>query len=67
MCVPRSVVKEMSSAERAKLLAFCTGSARAPATGFANLMGFSEYLVNAASHHATHIMYVKTCALCVRV
>jgi E3 ubiquitin-protein ligase HUWE1 len=31
----------MSADERAKLLAFCTGSARVPATGFANLMGYA--------------------------
>ena len=36
-----ALVDEMPAAERAKLLAFCTGSARVPGTGFANLMGFN--------------------------
>ena len=31
----------MTNEERSALLLFCTGSARAPATGFANLMGYS--------------------------
>ena len=31
----------MTPEERGQLLFFCTGSARAPATGFANLMGYS--------------------------
>ena len=31
----------MTPAERGQLLFFCTGSARAPATGFADLMGYS--------------------------
>jgi hypothetical protein len=34
-------VRGMTSEERGQLLFFCTGSARAPATGFANLMGYS--------------------------
>ena len=33
-------VRGMTPAERGQLLFFCTGSARAPATGFANLMGY---------------------------
>jgi len=36
-----SVVRAMGKEARAKLLDFCTGSAQAPATGFANLMGYS--------------------------
>ena len=28
--------------QRAQLLQFCTGSARAPATGFAGLMGYAD-------------------------
>ena len=40
----RSVVNDMSAHDRAKLLAFCTGSPRAPATGFASLMGYSGRL-----------------------
>ena len=31
----------MTPEERGQLLFFCTGSARVPATGFANLMGYS--------------------------
>jgi len=34
-------VHGMTPEERGQLLFFCTGSARAPATGFANLMGYS--------------------------
>ena len=34
-------VRAMTPEERGQLLFFCTGSARAPATGFANLMGYS--------------------------
>jgi len=34
-------VRGMTPEERGQLLFFCTGSARAPATGFANLMGYS--------------------------
>ena len=34
-------VRRMTSEDRGKLLHFCTGSARAPATGFANLMGYT--------------------------
>ncbi len=34
-------VHAMTPEERGQLLFFCTGSARAPATGFANLMGYS--------------------------
>ena len=30
----------MTQEEQGKLLHFCTGSVRAPATGFANLMGY---------------------------
>ena len=33
-------VRRMTSEDRGKLLHFCTGSARAPATGFANLTGY---------------------------
>ena len=33
-------VRGMTPAERGQLLFFCTGSARAPATGFASLMGY---------------------------
>ena len=33
-------VRTMSVEERAKLLFFCSGSTRPPATGFASLMGF---------------------------
>ena len=36
-----ALVREMSTEERSKLLLFCTGSARAPATGFGTLMGYS--------------------------
>ena len=31
----------MSAEERSKLLDFCTGSTRAPATGFSDLIGYS--------------------------
>ena len=34
-------VRGMTPEERGQLLFFCTGSARVPATGFANLMGYS--------------------------
>ena len=34
-------VRRMTNEERSALLLFCTGSARAPATGFAHLMGHS--------------------------
>ena len=34
-------VRRMTTEDRSKLLHFCTGSARAPATGFANLMGYA--------------------------
>ena len=34
-------VRRMTPEDRGRLLHFCTGSARAPATGFANLMGYS--------------------------
>jgi E3 ubiquitin-protein ligase HACE1 len=36
-----AAVRRMTNEERSKLLLFCTGSARAPATGFAHLMGYS--------------------------
>jgi len=36
-----SVVRGMTPAVRSKLLDFCTGSARAPATGFSDLLGYS--------------------------
>lgn len=36
-----SVLRSMSGNERAKVLDFCTGSPQAPASGFANLMGYS--------------------------
>ena len=36
-----AVVRTMTAEERSKVLLFCTGSARVPATGFANLMGYS--------------------------
>ena len=36
-----SVLRSMGGNERAKVLDFCTGSPQAPATGFANLMGYS--------------------------
>jgi hypothetical protein len=36
-----ALVRQMATEERSKLLLFCTGSARAPATGFATLMGYS--------------------------
>ena len=39
-----SAVRSMSNEKRAALLLFCTGSARAPATGFAHLMGYSGNL-----------------------
>jgi hypothetical protein len=35
-----AVVREMSAAQRGKLLLFCTGAASAPAAGFQNLMGY---------------------------
>ena len=35
-----AAVRSMSAEERARLLQFCTGSTRAPATGFASLMGY---------------------------
>ena len=35
------IVRGMEIEKRAKLLDFCTGSAQAPATGFAHLMGYS--------------------------
>ena len=34
------VVREMTPEERSKLLFFCTGSAKLPATGFGELMGY---------------------------
>ena len=34
-------VQGMSNEERSKLLFFCTGSARPPASGFASLMGYA--------------------------
>eukprot|EP01052_Picozoa_sp_SAG31_P024215 SAG31_NODE_2044_length_6580_cov_2.757445_7_plen_769_part_00 len=39
-----TVVEEMSPEERGKLLHFCTGSARPPATGFAHLQGYQGNL-----------------------
>jgi hypothetical protein len=36
-----AAVRRMTDVERSALLLFCTGSARAPATGFAHLMGYS--------------------------
>ena len=36
-----AAVRRMTNEERTALLLFCTGSARAPATGFAHLMGYS--------------------------
>ena len=36
-----AAVRRMTNDERSALLLFCTGSARAPATGFAHLMGYS--------------------------
>lgn len=35
------IVRNMDREQRIKLLDFCTGSAQAPATGFANLVGYS--------------------------
>jgi E3 ubiquitin-protein ligase HACE1 len=37
-----AAVRRMTNEERSALLLFCTGSARAPATGFAHLMGIQE-------------------------
>ncbi len=36
-----AAVRRMTNEERSKLLIFCTGSVRAPAIGFARLMGYS--------------------------
>jgi hypothetical protein len=36
-----AAVRRMTNEERSALLLFCTGSARAPATGFAHLMGYA--------------------------
>ena len=36
-----AAVRRMTNEERSALLLFCTGSARAPATGFAHLVGYS--------------------------
>eukprot|EP01049_Picozoa_sp_SAG25_P006959 SAG25_NODE_547_length_7025_cov_3.655357_4_plen_567_part_00 len=35
------IVRAMDPSQRSQLLHFCTGSARVPASGFANLMGYS--------------------------
>ena len=36
-----AVLRGMSNEDRSTVLHFCTGSARAPAAGFANLMGYA--------------------------
>ena len=38
------IVRELDPAQRSALLHFVTGSACAPATGFANLMGYAEQM-----------------------
>jgi len=60
-----AVVRDMTVVERAKLLDFCTGSARPPATGFANLMGYSgnqQLFRITRSHKGTH--YLPTASTC---
>ena len=42
----------MSAVERGMLLAYCTGSARVPATGFANLMGYAGQI----HHFRVHML-----------
>jgi len=64
-----AVVRGMSAEERARLLQFCTGSVRAPATGFESLMGYSgqqqrftvELLPGALGQDAGRLPTASTC------
>jgi E3 ubiquitin-protein ligase HACE1 len=60
-----SLVDEMPTAERAKLLAFSTGSARVPATGFANLMGYNgartRFKIERLDGSAQRLPVAQTC------
>ena len=47
-----AMVRDMSAEERSKLLFFCTGSARVPATGFATLMGYNGELYRFTVAHS---------------
>ena len=50
-----ATIRGMSPEERSKLLVFCTGSARVPATGFGGLMGYRGQQQNFTVLHATHV------------
>ena len=71
------IVQAMEPSQRSQLLHFCTGSARVPASGFANLMGyggqqhrFTVQLLAGAAHTLasvlnTHVVYTALRAVLV--
>ena len=63
-----TTVRAMSKFQRNKVLDFCTGSTQAPATGFANLMGFSGqqrnfqiHLLNVLGTNDNQLPIASTC------
>ena len=61
-----AVVSDMSPADRARLLYFCTGSARVPATGFGALQGFNgaQSLFTLSAIHGAEAGRLPTASAC---
>ena len=60
-----SIVRELSFPQRAKLLAFCTGSPSPPAVGFSRLPGFNggvaQFTMVGTGSSGEHLPSASTC------